>query len=182
MTDAVDLTVTYSKADFIRGMNYALDSERSVWSSTIGYGIASIALYLLIYAFFFKPIGAWENDDYLRIGIFILIAAPIAYLLRNFDVYRASSLSKVYYSTPVLRETYHIRLSQEGIVSSSDSFNSELKWGAVLKMRESTADFHFFTGPRQSLFIPKYSMSVEQQDTLRSIAQSFLPNTKLQSD
>lgn len=174
MNEQIEIYVQYSENDFIRGMKFARDRTKGSRLNTLLSIVSPLVGYALIYFLVLRSDGPWGLDDLAALGLAALIAVPLGFVLRNVSLFSDFSFSRLYQSSPLFKEKYHIVFDDKGIQATSESFDSVVRWGAVSEATESVDDLFFFTGPHQPLFIPKQAFTTEQVNDLRNLAIRIL--------
>jgi hypothetical protein len=110
-----------------------------------------------------------------------VVTATLIFLRKVVDPWRLRrSVAKQFATSPSLRETKDIEVSDYGIEGTSFLGSGSTKWAALIGVIETDSDFHFLTAPRSSIFIPKSAFADEDdirrlrvlvEDKLGSLAQ-----------
>jgi len=98
------------------------------------------------------------------------------YLL--FRAFQVRSIAKQLQNSPDAQAVHHWIISDDGLMTNSELGSSQIRWGAVIKFRESKSDFFFFTAPRFAKFIPKRTLPEQQQMELRRLATENLSRSR----
>lgn len=170
MSEKIEIVVRYSEKDYVRGMSYNRNHKQlgRVYKAFIFTSSALGGFFL--YSFFIRSEGPWRLAD----GVALGVGALLLYLLSDFHPFVDRAFSKEYESMPLLQESYKIVFSEEGVLSTSDSFESDMKWSSFVETKETDDDFHFFTAPHASLFVPKRTFSSEQKVELRNLTKRMV--------
>ena len=174
MNEKIEIDVQYSENDFIRGINITRIGNQSKTLNSIIYFVSTLLGYVLFYMFLIRASGPWSWNDAITLGVGAIVAITVAYALKDINLFGDRSLSREYKSSPLLKETYKIVFSELGIVSTSKSFESEIKWNAIIQTRETEDDFFFFTSPRVAMFVPSRVFTAQQQRDLQNLARRML--------
>jgi YcxB-like protein len=174
MNEAIAIEVQYSEDEFVRGIKFANRRAKKGIANSVFYFILSLVTYTLVYVLLLRRSEPWNRGDAVLLTFAVLFALLVAYLLKDFNLLYDLNLSKFYRSSPLLREMYRIDFNEDGITSTSDSVNSELKWTAITEATESAHDFYFFSGPQQALIIPKRAFTVQQRSDIRGLSKKML--------
>ena len=61
----------------------------------------------------------------------------------------------------MLQEAKEIEFNEIGVEGSTFFGGGITKWGAFIEVRETDTDFHFFTSPKVTQFVPKVAFEDE---------------------
>lgn len=185
MSDTIEIQVRYSENDFVRGMKFSNARNKSGKAGLVLFTVSALAAYVAVYFFTRGDEGFLTSSDAVTFSVGALIAASLAYVLKDFVLSNDVAFSRMYNASPLFRELYTIRFAGTGIDSASESLSSEVKWEAIVDTAETDDDFYFFLGPHHPLFIPKRVFSAQQQLDLRLLAEdrlgpryNFLPSAR----
>lgn len=170
MSDRVEVKVTYSEHDFVRGMTHAQHRVGWTWVNIVSSMASVIIGFGLVYWLAFREQGPIRLNDAIVGVVVLFISYPLAIGLDRVRPSAAMQFAKLFRENPVYQEEFSVRIDAQGIYSRSASFESLVHWDAFAKGFESDDDFYFLLSVSQPLFFPKRAFSPEQMLTLRRIA------------
>jgi hypothetical protein len=148
----IEVEVTYDRSDYVRAIRFM--SRRQNRASIGLMVIGGVVLALLLY-------GADPAD--FKWWVVPVIFGLIIFFYSLIRIIQSSTVARQLKSVPSAHGPHIWAIGREGIRISGELSNTEIKWEAVIKARESANDFFFYLAPRFARFLPKRTLSGEQQ-------------------
>ena len=148
----ITVEVTYSEQDYLRAVKFLSLRQSIVINGLIALGVMVVGI--MLYRANYNEMGWWVKPFFGGWFIFFTILLRMVQL-RN--------LGKVRKSTPAAQGEQVWTMGDEGIRITGPLTNSEVKWEAVVKARETKRDFFFYMSKKIALFLPKRVFANERQ-------------------
>ena len=161
-----EVEVTYSRDDYVRAFRFMSRHQLRIfnWMIVIGAVVSALLLYRADPADF----DWWVIPAIVGLGIFFFG------LIR---LNRRWSIGRQLKSAPDAQGSHRWVINGEGIRITGALSNTEIKWEAIIRVRESKSDFFFYSATRFARFLPKRVFTDEQQkDDLRRLLTEKLGN------
>ena len=148
----IEVEVTYDQSDYVRAIRFISRRQNMVVTGFIVVCAMGIALLLYI-----------EDTADFKWWVMPAMAAVLILLYGLTRGSQSWNISRQLKGAPSARGAHVWQVGNEGIRISGALNNTEMKWPAVVKVRESTKDFFFYEAPRFARFLPKRVLANEQQ-------------------
>lgn len=111
--------------------------------------------------------GRRDGQTVLIFGIFICLYLWPILFFRSYRTFK---------KTPNLQGPIHFRFDDQGLSFDGPHASSEMKWGAILKWKESKSTFLVYQNPRIGSIIPKRFFSTPADvDGVRELLRTHVP-------
>lgn len=174
MNEPIEVTVLYTEADFLRGMNYSAGRGKRKLLSTVLVTVVLLVFYVLFFVYFIRSNEQWGLSDAIKLGLGVVTIILVNFLLIDWSPFGDKALRNIYRGSPLLKEQSTIFLSEVGIRTVSASLTNNIEWSAVVETAETDDDIYFFVGPERSLFIPKRVFSTDEMVRFREMSNTML--------
>ena len=147
-----EVDVTYDRDDYVRAFRFMSRRQLRIfnWMIVIGTVMSASVLYRADPADFHW----WVIPAILGLGIFFFG------LIR---VNQRWNIGRQLKSAPDAQGSHRWVINGEGIRITGALSNTEIKWEAIIKVRESKSDLFFYSATRFARFLPKRVLTDEQQ-------------------
>lgn len=160
----IAVEVTYTEPDYVRVIR--LMAERQTKTFKIMLVLGAIIGTLLIYRA--NPAGFHWWAIPAIVGL-VFLFFYLARFMQRFNIGRQLM------SVPGINEPYVFTFSEEGLAIAGRLSNTNIKWEAIVKARESKTDFLFYTTKRFAQFLPKRAFGHnEEMNELRVLLDQKL--------
>jgi hypothetical protein len=160
----IAVEVTYTQADFWRVVRFTTKLQTWIFTSLLMLG--SMLLALLLYSANPSGFHWWAIPAIAALTLFLFY---LVRLMQRFNVGRQVK------SSPGINEPYVYTFDEEGIGIAGRLGNTNLKWEAIIKARETNTDFLFYTAKKFAQFLPKRAFERnEAMNELRSMLRRKL--------
>jgi hypothetical protein len=157
----VNAEVKYERADYVRAIRFMSRRQNSLFNLMLILGAIIFTLLFLLRA-------TAGDAEWWTVPAVPVVVVSLHFLVRALQV---RNISRQLKSAPDAQCVQHWVISDAGLENNSELSNSQIKWGAVIKFRESKSDFFFYTAPRFAKFLPKRALTDGQQtEELRRLA------------
>ena len=139
----IAVEVTYTEQDYVRVTRFMASPRTKTFKILLVLGgmVGTLLIYRGVSDF-----RLWEIP--VIVGLFVLLF----YLARFIQ---GLNIGRQVRSVPGSDDVYTFTFSEEGIAISGSLRSANLKWEAIVKVRESGSDFLFYTTKRFAQFLPK---------------------------
>lgn len=166
----ITVEVTYSEADYARALRFMSRRQIRIFNCMIVIGAVVFAL--LLYRADPAAFHWWAMPAIAGLGIFF------------FGLIRLShrwGIGRQLKSMPSAQGPHLWEISDDGIKATGPLSSVDMKWQAILRVRESKDDFLFYTATRFSRFLPKRVFANEEEigDLRRLIIEKLGPKAEL---
>jgi len=162
----IAVEVRYTEQDYVRVTRFMAGPKTKTFKILLVLG--GMVGTLLIYRTVSADSGLWEIP--VIVGLVILLF----YLAR---LIQRLSIGRQVKAVPGSDDLYTFTFSEEGIAISGSLRSANLKWEAIVKVRESASDFLFYTTKRVAQFLPKRAFKQsEEMNELRVLLGQKLGN------
>ena len=161
-----EVEVTYSRDDYVRAFRFMSRRQLRIFNWTIIIGAVMFASVL----YKADPAGFhwWVIPAIVGLGIFF-------FGLIRFN--QRWNIGRQLKSAPDAQGSHRWVINDEGIKITGALSNTEIKYEAIIKVRESKSDLFFYSATRFARFLPKRVITDEQQDhDLRRLLTQKLGN------
>ncbi|HMJ24927.1 MAG TPA: YcxB family protein, partial [Pyrinomonadaceae bacterium] len=146
----ITVEVTYSERDYLRAVKFLSRRENRI---TYGFiALCVVVVGLMLYRANYSELGWWVKPFF---GVLFIV---FMVLLRMVQLRKPGKHRK---NTPLAQGPLVWKLTNESLRLTGQLSDSEIKWEAIVKVRETKRDFFFYTSKRIALFLPKRFLSNE---------------------
>jgi hypothetical protein len=136
-------------------------------------GIAVITLFYLVLYIITGPVY-WPPElltYYVVYVIFMAVVLPAVNILRL-----RAAVYKQFRTGTQTETTLHI--SEEGIHLKNELGEARLPWSKIYKTGETKISFRLYVSSAQAMYIPKQYLLPGQEETLRALLKTCVPNNR----
>ena len=148
----IEVEVTYDQSDYVRAVRSMSQRQNRVfcWLLVIGGSVFALLLYRA------------DPADFKWLAIPAILGLLIFFygLIR---ITQSWNITRQLRGAPSAHGAHVWAIGKEGIRISGALSNTDIKWEAITKVRESKDDFFFYQAPRFARFLPKRILTGEQQ-------------------
>jgi hypothetical protein len=139
----IAVEITFTEQDYVRVTRFMASPRTKTFKILLALGglVGTLLIYRGVSDF-----RIWEIP--VIVGLFV----PLYYLARFIQ---RLNIGRQVKSVPGSDDVYTFTFSEEGITISGSLRSANLKWEAIVKVRESESDFLFYTTKRFAQFLPK---------------------------
>lgn len=158
--------ITYCEQDYVRAVRFMSRRQTLIIKSFLVLGVVVIAVML-------------HRADYTQRGWWVkpFLVAWLTLFMGLFRLVQIRNIGKNLKRAPAAQGKHVWSVSDEGISVVGPLSTGDMKWEAIVKVRESKSDFFFYTSKSFSLFLPKRVLTNEGQIAeLRQLLRGKLGN------
>jgi len=148
----VTVEITYDDPDYLRAVKLLSRRQSRVFNGLIALSVMVVGV--MLYRANYNEMGWWVKPFF---GVWII------FVMILFRMVQLRTLGRIRKKTPAAQGPHIWRLSDEGIRLTGPLSDSELKWEAIIRAKETKRDFFFFTSKSFALFLPKRVIASESQ-------------------
>ena len=159
----IEVEVIYEESDYQRALRFISLRQIRLFRGLLV--IAGIISALLLYA---------KSASFQWWSFPVLLAALVSLFGLN-ELMRRWNIARQVRKLPDAHHPYTWTLDAESIGITCALSRSEIKWAAILKVRESSTDIFFYQAPKFARFLPKRVLNKERLAGVRQLVTQVVP-------